>query len=510
MAENSFRSRSRTLDEPGWRTVMGQTEQEDQALPPLIPGQTESAGVEAETIDMELQAETTKPAPRVSEARLLSLMESAGRQVEDEELAEAMREKGIGTPATRADIIENLIAKGYLVRIGKALRPTVKGIRLVDVLTRIHADRLAKPELTGELEFRLGEVERGVRTAEEFMGEIVDYTKEVVRVAVSFDYEDLYKTDPVLGKCPLCDRPVYERSWFYRCEEVPDVSREDDCPFRIWKDKSGRYIDRRTVETLLEKGETGELEGFSYRDGRTYNARLSLEDGEVQLHAVQGSAGERISDVPEYDVNEQPLGPCAMGCGSDVVETPTQFRCKAGLEREASNLEKARAWAEERKAAGQPLRKYKVPTEDQPCPFVLPRTVCKREMTRDDCLKFIRDRETDTLDDFTSRFGRPFGAKLVLKENGRHGFEFLNPSGRGQRKAGTKRSTGKKTTRKQAGGRTSSKKTTRKKTSRKATSRKKTARKKASRAETVSKKSTRKRAAEESAKRAAKESAGSS
>ncbi len=504
VGENSFRSRSRTLDEPGWRAVMGQVEQEDQALPPLIPGQTESAGVEVETVDVELQAETTKPAPRVSEARLLSLMESAGRQVEDEELAEAMRDKGIGTPATRADIIENLIAKGYLVRIGKALRPTVKGIRLVDVLNRIHADRLATPELTGELEFRLSEVERGVRTVDEFMREIVDYTKEVVDVTVSFDYEDLYKDDPLLGKCPLCDRPVYERSWFYRCEEVPDVSREEDCPFRIWKDKSGRYVDRRTAETLLEKGETGELEGFTYRDGRTYNARLSLEEGEVQLHAVQGSAGERISDVPEYDVNEQPLGPCPMGCGSDVVETPIQYRCAAGLEREAGNLEKARTWAEERKAAGQPLRKYKIPTEDQPCPFILPRTVCKREMTREDCLKFISARETDTLDDFTSRFGRPFGAKLVLKENGRHGFEFLNPSGRGQRKAGTKRGTGKKTTRKRTGGRASSKKTTtkkpaRKKTSRKASSRKKTAGKKASRAKSVRKKSTRKRAAKESA-----------
>ncbi len=501
VAGNSFRSRSRTLDEPGWRAVIGQTEQEDQALPALIPGQTESAGVEAETLDVELQAETTKPAPRITEARLLSLMESAGRQVEDEELAEAMREKGIGTPATRADIIENLIAKSYLVRVAKALRPTVKGIRLVDVLNRIHADRLAKPELTGELEFRLSEVERGVRSAEQFMGEIVDYTKEVVEITVSFDYEDLYESDAPLGKCPLCDRLVYERSWFYRCEEVPDVSREEDCPFRIWKDKSGRYIDRRTVERLLEKGETGELEGFTYRDGRTYNARLSLEDGEVQLHAVQGSAGERISDVPEYDVNEQPLGPCPMGCGSDVVETPTQFRCTSGQEGAANNQEKARKWAEERKAAGQPLRKYKVPAEDQPCPFVLPRTVCKREMTRDDCLKFISDRETDMLDDFTSRFGRPFGAKLVLKENGRHGFEFMNPSGRGQRKAGTKRSTGKKTTRKRAGGRASSKKSTRKKTSRKAASPKKTARKKPSRAKTVRKKSTRKRAARESAGR---------
>ncbi len=180
VAGNSFRSRSRTLDQPGWRAVMGQTEQEDQTLPALIAGETESEGVSADMLDVELHSERTKPAPRVTEARLLSLMESAGRQVEDEELAEAMREKGIGTPATRADIIENLIAKGYLVRIGKALRPTVKGIRLVDVLNRIQADRLARPDLTGELEFRLSEVERGERSAGDFMREIAEYTKEIV------------------------------------------------------------------------------------------------------------------------------------------------------------------------------------------------------------------------------------------------------------------------------------------------------------------------------------------
>ncbi|MEE9281562.1 MAG: DNA topoisomerase [Myxococcota bacterium] len=517
VAGNSFRSRSRTLDEPGWRTVMGQTEQKDQALPPLVAGRTESQNVAADTLDLELNAERTKPAPRISEARLLSLMESAGRQVEDEELAEAMREKGIGTPATRADIIENLIAKGYVVRSDKALRPTVKGIRLVDVLNRIHADRLARPDLTGELEFRLSQVERGTRTPEEFMQEIVGYTREVVDITVNFDYEDLYRTDPTLGACPLCQRDVFERSWFYRCEEAPGVSAEEDCPFRIWKDKSGRYIDRNTVETLLDKGETGELEGFTYRDGRTYNAHLSLEDGELQLHAVQGSAAERVSDVPDYDVDDRPLGPCAMGCGSDVIETPTEFRCQAGLARAADNERKARAWAEERKAAGQPLRKYKVPREDQPCPFVLPRTVCKREMRRDDCIKYIRDRETEMLDDFTSRFGRPFGAKLVLKDNGRHGFEFMNASTRGQRKtAAATRGAGKKTTRKNASpsrktatkakrpakAKSAARSGAAKKTTRKKTVRKKAARTKAARKKTPAEgKAARKRAAGRSASR---------
>ena len=465
---HSFRSRSRTLDEPGWRTVMGQTEQEDQTLPPLVEGSSDTDGVAAETLDMELLAEQTKPPPRITEGRLLSLMESAGRQVEEEELAEAMREKGIGTPATRADIIENLISKSYLGRMGKSLRPTVKGVRLVDVLRRINADRLAKPELTGELEYRLGEVEQGKRSPEDFMAEIVDYTKEIVELTCSFDYEDLYKDDPPLGSCPLCQRLVYERSWFYRCEEVPGVERDDDCPFRIWKDKSGRYIDRNTAHTLLEKGETGEIEGFTYRDGRTYVGRLALEDGEVLLHRVEGSAGERMSDTPEYDVNPEPLADCPMGCGSQIIETTTEFRCRVGLEKSAENERKAQAWRSEQEAAGKRRLRYKVPEGDQACPFVLPRTVCRREMTRVEAEKYTSEKQTDLFDDFTSRFGRPFSAKLVLKDNGRHGFEFLKREGGATRKKATRKKTAKKGTRKKG---------TRKKAARKKSAAKKAVRK---------------------------------
>ena len=425
VAGESFRSRARTLDEPGWRAVIGQTEQEDQALPPLVPGSDDASGVAVRTAGLELVADKTKPPARITEARLLSLMESAGADIEDEEIAAAISEKGIGTPATRADVIENLIAKGYLVRAGKSLRPTVKGIRLVDVLRRIKIDRLASAALTGELEYDLRRVERGSLKAKQFMDEIVDYTKQIVDIAVSFQYEDLYPDEESLGKCPLCGRPVFERSWFYRCLEVPGVSEEDDCRFRIWKDKSGRYMDRQTVRTLLEKGETDELEGFAARDGRTYSARLTLEDGDVVIHGVAGSGSERVTEAPEYEVDDEPLGPCPMGCGSQVVETPTHFQCQAGIAKAAENAEKARAFEESQPKELKRRKRYKVPPEDQPCGFLLPRTVCKREITREEALQFIGpNKKTELLTDFTSRFGRPFSAMLFLKENGRHGFEF--------------------------------------------------------------------------------------
>ena len=450
VASQPLRSRSRTLDEPGWRAVMGQEEQEDQALPRLSPGQDEAEGVAAQALGIEVPAEKTRPAPRITEARLLSLMESAGKTVDDEELAAALRDKGIGTPATRADIIENLIQKGYLVRVGKALSPTVKGMRLVDVLERIQADRLASPELTGELEFQLLEVERGERTSEQFMKDMVEYTTQVVDRTKSFDYEDLYPNKDPLGPCPVCARPVYERSWFYRCLENPEAAEGEDCAFRLWKDRAGRYVDRRTASTLLEKKETEVLDGFMTRDGRIYQGVLRLDGGDLVLEAAGSPDGERAIQDPEYEVDERPLGPCPVGCGSEVIETPSRFICKAGLEQAERN-------AELKKAGEKPTEK--------PCPFVLPRTVCKREITRDEGEGYVANKRTEMLTDFISRFGRPFSATLFIKENGRHGFEFAQRKGGGARRKKTtrKKTTGKKTTRKKTAG----KKTTRKKTTRK-------------------------------------------
>ena len=448
VAGHSFRSHSKTLEEQGWYAAMGRTEQEEHALPPLVAGQTESEGTEARTLDAEQIDEKTKPLPRITEARLLSLMENAGREIEDEDLADALREKGIGTPATRADVIENLIAKGYLLRVGKSLRPTVKGIRLIDVLGRVQIDRLASPELTADLEFKLRQVEHGDRTRESFMDEIVEYTEAIVERAKTFSYEELYPDDDPLGYCPLCKKPVYERSWFYRCLESPDASRDDDCPFRIWKDKSGRYMDRATVRMLLEKGETGEIQDFTWRNGRTYNGILRIEDHELKLDPIKGSGGEIASDIPEYEVDERPLGPCPLRCGGEIIETATQFRCKAGLAKED---ELAAESAAHKERTGKTLRRSKEEKErNKACPWVMPRTVCKRQIMRDEAEYYMSHGRTELLVDFTSQYGRPFVATLVLNgETGRHGFEFQprkKAAARGKT-AARKKTTRKRTTR---------------------------------------------------------------
>jgi DNA topoisomerase-3 len=437
----SFRTRARALMEPGWRAVLGEAEEEDAApLAKLVPGENEASGVAVRTDDVHAEAEETKPPARITEARLLSLMENAGRSIEDEDLARVMHDKGLGTPATRAEVIENLIAKDYVVRVGKVLRPTTKGIRLIDTLRRIHVDRLASAELTGEIEQHLGQVESGGRTAANFMEEMAEYASEIVERAKGFEYEQLYANEPPLGPCPSCGRTVREYAWFYRCEPKGDATRptrmkkgkkgepveetvpNDDCPLRIWKDTSGRYIDRTTVATLLRDGKTGVLEGFVARGGRAYRGHLEIDHDEWRVRVFsEGWSEESASETPEYEVNPAPLGVCPQSDECEVVETPSHFACTTRLAAEETQaaFREARRLAREKGAAPPP----KPEQPDHPG-IVLPRTVCKREITRDEALVYLRDGKTELLTDFTSRFGRPFSAQLVLKENGRHGFEF--------------------------------------------------------------------------------------
>jgi DNA topoisomerase-3 len=448
VAGERFRTRTRALMEPGWRAVLADGEEEDAApLAPLRAGASEVEGVSVATSEMHVEAEETRPPARITEARLLSLMENAGRNIEDEDLARVMHDKGLGTPATRAEIIENLIAKGYVLRVGKALRPTVKGIRLIDTLRRIHIDRLASASLTGEIEQHLSQIEKGERSAADVMAEMADYAREIVERAKGFEYEELYAGEPPLGPCPACGRPVREYAWFYRCEPQPGVAEARrkakdeeeasaiaDCPLRIWKDTSGRYVDRTSVAALLSSGRTGLLEGFVARGGRTYKGHLEIDHDEWRVKVVsEGWSEEAASETPEYEVNPAPLGPCPASEECEVVETPTHFACTTRLaaEEQQAAFREARRLAREQGLEAPP----KPEPPDHPG-FLLPRTVCKREITRDEALVYLREGKTELLPDFTSRFGRPFSAHLVLKENGRHGFEFpprAEAAGRGRR-----------------------------------------------------------------------------
>ena len=395
-----FRSKPpKVLKTAGWEAVFGKKIGDGTAeFPPLVEGKDKVENIPVDSINSELESLETKPPGRISEAGLLSLMENAGRQVEDEELALALKSaEGLGTAATRADTIENLKFKEY---VDKNLRPTTKGIRLIDVLHRIKAARLTSAELTAQLELHLAEVEEGKRTPKAFMDEVAEYTKEVVDRARDFDYDEIYPEDDPLGACPKCGKPVFEKAWFYGCSESTKRNGNKSCDFLLWKDHNGRYINKQVVKTLLEKKVTSELDGFKTPSGRPYSAILELEGATL----VRKSTGETDDgDQEGFEVNKEPLGPCPMGCTPkcQVVETPREFICSSKLE------------AREEGDKGAPG-------------FSFPRSLCKREMKREDILLYLKENETKVFTDFISKRGRKFSAKIVMENSGA-GFRFEFP-----------------------------------------------------------------------------------
>lgn len=414
VAGHHFRTRSRHLAKAGWYEVYGRDAEaeKDRELPALIAGQDKAADVPSRNVSVEPVADQTRPPARINEGRLLSLMENAGKAVNDEDLARVLHEKGLGTPATRAEIIEALISRQYVERADRALKTTTKGVLLIDMLRRIQVQRLASPELTGELEHHLRQVEDGERQRDAFMTEIQDYTLEVVQRAKDFEYGELYKKDPPLGTCPVCrQKQVFEQARFYACEDNTGKGTAA-CNFIIWKEKGGRYLDRVTISELIARGETDMLEGFTSARGQGYKAKLRLNSrGELEMEAEGGGngGGEASPGAAALPVSDEPLGPCPFHAECEVIETPTHFACRGVC------VEKAG-----RKAG-----------------LSLPRVVCQRVVERDEALHYLANRETEMLENFISRFGKPFKAKLVLKDTGKHGFEFApREAGAGRRGRG--------------------------------------------------------------------------
>jgi DNA topoisomerase-3 len=403
VAGHHFRSKPpRVLKEAGWEAVFGKIpDKGDKSFAALIPGKDKAEGVSVKSSEATLEEHETKPPARISEAGLLSLMENAGRHLENEELSQALRSAdGLGTAATRADIIENLKNREY---VDENLRPTPKGIRLIDILHRINASRLTSAELTGQLEVFLNEVEEGKRSPEDFMREIATYAKDVVDSTRDFDFEQIYPDENPLGPCPNCGRPVFERAWFYGCSESTKRAGKKACDFLVWKDFNGRYINRNAVRILLEKKVTPELDGFKNANGKDYRAVLELQGGKLVRRVVENST-EVDPNQPQLDVNLEPIAPCPLKCAPDcmVIETPADYACQTKV--------KGRDAGEKRGAPG----------------FAFPRVLCKRNLTREDLVTFLQTRETPIISDFVSKKGRKFSAKLVM-ENDWTGFRFEFP-----------------------------------------------------------------------------------
>ena len=273
-----FRTRGKLLIVPGWRGVYGEIaadtgegarggeedEEADQQLPRLIEGE------QVQTRKIRSLAKETKPPRRYSDASLLGAMETAGKLVDDEELRETMKESGIGTPATRAAIIERLISVGYIERDGRSLVATEKGLNVVRLLG---THPLTSPELTGQWERRLDGIERGEDSRERFMGDIAGFAGETVKM-LDTTLKDVRIPKATLGPCPVCGHEILENRKGYSC-----WSREDPgCGFVIWKAKAGKQLPVAIARELIKTGYTARpVTGFRGRSGRSFRAHLALQ-----------------------------------------------------------------------------------------------------------------------------------------------------------------------------------------------------------------------------------------
>ena len=305
-SQHVFRTRGKLILVPGWRGVYGEQaddpgrssdddEGREQQLPKLERGE------DAAVREVGSEEKETKPPRRFTEGSLLAAMETAGKLVEEEELREAMKDSGIGTPATRAAIIERVIQVGYIERDGRALVVTEKGLNVIRLLGE-HA--LTSPGLTGEWEHRLARIETGQDSREAFMGDIVKFTADTVG-ELDRNLKDVRIPRANLGPCPVCGRDIVENRKGYSC-----WSREDPgCGFVIWKSKAGKQLPVSVARELIKTGRTEKaVTGFKGRSGKSFRARLALQqtdDGKWRVEFDEPWAREGAKP-PEAEETEAP------------------------------------------------------------------------------------------------------------------------------------------------------------------------------------------------------------
>jgi DNA topoisomerase-3 len=273
-----FRTRGRVLVVPGWRGVYGEgltegaagadeDEGADQTLPRLEQGE------DARTLEIASAEKETKPPRRYSDASLLAAMETAGKLVDDDDAREAMKESGIGTPATRAAIIERLIDVGYVERDGRSLVCSDKGLNVIRLLGE---HPITSPGLTGDWEHRLGRIELGEETRERFMGDIAEFARGTVG-ELDAKLKEVRIPRANLGPCPVCGQDIVENRKGFSC-----WSREDPgCGFVIWKSKAGKTLPQAVAKELIATGRTARpVTGFKGRSGKSFRARLALQQSE--------------------------------------------------------------------------------------------------------------------------------------------------------------------------------------------------------------------------------------
>ena len=407
VAQHSFKTEGKVLVKPGWLAIYGKEAADEvadakdgdkgQSLVPVAPGEK----VKTDTVDP--RGLKTRPPARYSEATLLGAMEGAGKTVEDDELREAMQEKGLGTPATRSSIIEGLIAEKYMLREGRELIPTAKAFQLMTLLRGLGVEELSKAELTGEWEYKLNQMEHGKLKRETFMAEIAAMTERMVRKAKEYDRDTIpgdYAT--LAAPCPNCGGIVKENYRRYTC--TGKSGTEEGCGFSFGKTPAGRTFEVAEVEQFLRDRHIGPLDGFRSKAGWPFTAEMVIKfDDETKNYKLEfdfgdDKAGEETGELVDFS-SQDSLGKCPK-CGGSVYEHGKNYVCDRT-----------------------------VPTHAHPtpgCDFKTGQVILQQPVERAQMHKLLETGKTDLLDKFVSmRTRRAFKAMLVWDAAaGKVNFEF--------------------------------------------------------------------------------------
>ncbi len=380
VAAHKFKTEGKVLTSPGWLEVYGKSAvDEDSEKGKALPGLSAEDKSQAKTLEATLHEEATKPPPRYTEATLLSAMETAGKFVEDEELAEALKERGLGTPATRAETIDGLIRQKYMDRNQRELVPTAKAEQLIQFLDAVKATDITSPAMTGEWQHQLRLMEQGKFPREKFMAEIVEETKGIVERVKGFEEDDsVARVTDILS--PTDQKPLRETLRGYKSQ---------DGELMIYKIIGGRKMAESEVRELVEKGAVGPLDGFiSAKTRASFAAALKLvKDEKTGKWKAEYDFGDNVDLGTVESFWMDPV------TGGELCEVGSSY-----VLRQRDNG----TWKQV---------------------FRVPRLMCKKEVSREQAVQLVEKGKTDLIKGFISKKGRPFDA-FLLRNDAKIRWEF--------------------------------------------------------------------------------------
>lgn len=364
-----FKTNLTRIKSPGWMAVYNEREQKEF---PLV-----KEGLVVKVSELALLEKMTQPPARFTDATLLSAMENAGKFVDEAELKEAMKEKGLGTSATRAVIIERLVEVGYIERVSKSIIPTDKGMRLVGLASEVGVEEVLSPTLTGEWEKKLFDIEKGKFDPDKFMKGIINLTKKIVDKVKKYEgnFSVNNGNSESIGKCPKCGGMVYETVKGFACENVDKKT----CDFIMWKKLINKQVTREMAVKLLQ-GETVKVEKLLSRYKTYYNAPIKLENGKVSFIFPERTKDEII--------NNKPIAKCP-NCDGNIIEGKETYFC-----------------------------------DNENCKFRMKKVMGNRLIKREELKDLIEKKKTPLFTDFKSKKGKDFSAYLYIDKNGFVKFEF--------------------------------------------------------------------------------------